>query len=320
MNAADTWLPGDSVIPFSAFEPLITAFKNALTKVGIAVTPGGELDRLCDLTLRLARGELGRTERQSAETLESIAGLVTFARKVLRISSHSDFAELTDHLRLLESGKIKLNAPDTDPDTEGPKLFELLIALSVFPIGSKITLDDPAGGSQGTNPDVLADVDHQRWAFACKLLYGQIGLTVKRATEKGIDQIERSAATKGVVVISINNLLDHAAIRGDITRGWASIDEPIRLMRETVDLKKEQLKNEFSEADLKALFAGKKAQPVIVLYAHALAIVKSALDERPIPALIRFLSAIPFGDTSGASIVLNRLNLALQDQPDIVQA
>jgi len=220
------------VIPFSDFEPLTNAFKNALSKLRIAIAPDGELNRLCDLTLRLARGELSQTERQSADALEDIAGFVTFARKVVRIFSHRDFLELTDHMRMLESGKIKLNAPDTDPNTEGPKLFELLIALSVFPIGSNIKLDDPAGGSQGTNPDVLADVGHQSWAFACKLLYGQRGLTVKRATAKGIDQIERSAAAKGVVVISINNLLDHAAIRGDISKGWASITEPIQLMRD----------------------------------------------------------------------------------------
>jgi len=307
------------VIPFNAFEPLTAALKNALSKAGIAITPGGELDRLCDLTIRLARGELSQTERQRADALESIAGFVTFARKIARISFHNDFPELTDHLRRLESGKIKLNTPDTDPKTEGPKLFELLIALSVFPIGSNIKLDDPAGGSQGTNPDVLADVGHQRWAFACKLLYGQMGLTVKRATEKGIDQIERSPATKGVVVISINNLLDHAAIRGDITRGWGSIDEPLQLMRDTVERKREQLKGEFSEADLKALFVGKKAEPVILLYSHALAIVRSAVDDRPIPALIRFLSSMTFGDVSTASTTLNRLNLALQDQPDIAQ-
>lgn len=123
-----------------------------------------------------------------------------------------------------------------------------------------------------------------------------------------------------MVVININNLLDHAAIRGDISKGWASITEPIQLMRDIVDRKREQLMNDFSEVDLKALFNGKKAEPAILLYAHALSVVKSAVDDRPIPALIRFLSAIPFGDISTASITFNRLNLALQDQPDIAQA
>ncbi len=108
------------MIPFSDFEPLTNAFKNALSKLRIAIAPDGELNRLCDLTLRLARGELSQTERQSADALEDIAGFVTFARKVVRIFSHRDFLELTDHMRMLESGKIKLNAPDTDPNTKDP--------------------------------------------------------------------------------------------------------------------------------------------------------------------------------------------------------
>src|SRR5258708_39702928 len=110
MTTGDSWLPGDAVIPFSAFEPLTAAFNNALRNAGVAITPGGELDGLCDLTLRLASVALSRAERQRADALESIAGFVTFARKVGRISTHIDFPEFTDHLRLLESRKRKLNS------------------------------------------------------------------------------------------------------------------------------------------------------------------------------------------------------------------
>jgi len=320
MTSSDAWQPRDRVVPFSSFEPLVGEFRNSLTKIGIAISPGGALDKLCDLTVRLARRMLSQSEQESPEALEGIAGFITFAAKVVEVSAHTDFAQLTDHLKLLESGKIKINSPDTDHKKEGPKLFELLMALSAFHIGSNIKLDDPAGGSQGTNPDILADIDKQRWGIACKLLYGSIGLTVKRATEKGIDQIERCAATTGVVVLSLNNLLDHTAIRGDITQGWPGIDKPLQLMRDTVELKKKQLKAEFSDVELNGLFAGKKALPVILLYTHAMTVVKSAVDSRPIPTLLRFLSQIPFGDTSAGIITLTRLNLSLQDQPDMAQS
>ena len=319
MTSGDAWLRNDVIIPFSDLEPLIDNFKNALAKVGVTVLPGTILDHLCELTLRLARGTLTPAEQLSCETLESIAGLVTFAKKVVRVLSHKDFAELTDHLKLLESGKIKLNAPDTSPNEEGPKLFELLIALSVFSIGSNVKLDDPSGGSRGTNPDVLADIDGQLWGVACKLLYGPHGQTLKRAAAKGIEQIEKCAATTGVVVISINNLLDHAAIRGDVTLGWPSLADPLKLMVDMVERKKTQLQNEVSPGDLNSLFVGKKAQPVIILYAHSMALVRSAVNGRPIPALIRFLSGIPFGDLSASVVTLNRLNLSLQDLPDMAQ-
>ena len=67
MTHSDTWLPGDMVIPFSTFEPLIEGFKNALAKAGITISPGGGLEKLCDLTLRLMRGTLSQSERQSTE-------------------------------------------------------------------------------------------------------------------------------------------------------------------------------------------------------------------------------------------------------------
>jgi hypothetical protein len=229
---------------------------------------------------------------------------------------HPDFGELTEHFKLLVDGRITLNEACTDPTSGTARLFELLVALAVLRIGTDVEADDPIHSSQGTNPDVLANIGVNRWGFACKLLYSLTGKALHRAVKKGVDQIEKSNAVTGVVIVSLNNLLDYSSILGDVANGglgWPTIQEPLDLMKKLVDEKKAQLGREVQANKLDALFRGKKAQPVIVLYTHAVTLVMSAVGPHPLPALLRFLSGIPLGDSSTAAATLENLNRSLQD-------
>ncbi len=114
------------------------------------------------------------------------------------------------------------------------------------------------------------------------MLYGSSGKTLHDAVEKGIDQIQKSPATTGVVIVNINNPVDYLAILpncGGITEPWSSLEQPLGLMRSAVDHKRQQLMAEIDVDYLtNTLFHGKKACPLIVVYAHAATAVQSAVE------------------------------------------
>src|SRR5207245_2399261 len=72
------------------------------------------------------------------------------------------------------------------------------------------------------NPDVLSTFDGVRWGFACKVLNSPTfsPLTMFERLSDGIEQIEKSPAQVGCVVLNFKNVIDH-------NRTW-----PIRNPRE----------------------------------------------------------------------------------------
>ncbi|MCC6265902.1 MAG: hypothetical protein IT169_20200 [Bryobacterales bacterium] len=317
MTFADAWMPGDRLIPFSSLEALVASFRSILASTDAQIPPGSELDGLCSLTVRLARGELSERERHETGVIRRVGGFLPFLEKVVDTAGHPSFSALSEHFKLLANGDFTLNETSNDSRGPTPKLFELLMALSVLRIGTNVEVDDPERSSKGRNPDVLTDIDGQRWGIACKVLYGSSGKTLHDAVEKGIDQVQKSPAAAGVVVVNINNLVDYAAIlrdRDGTIEPWPSLEQSLSLMHASVDKKRQQLVDEIDVDYLtNTLFHGKKAWPVIVLYAHAATAVKSAIAPYPLPTLLRFLSAIPLGEAHGATFILDRLNRSLQD-------
>lgn len=134
-------------------------------------------------------------------------------RKVMQIEDHPCFDELWPHLLLLlGDGNIALNLWNPSTDADANKIFELYLALLLAPLTDQLELDDPVRSSGGKNPDVIAQLDGFRWAFACKVMHSPSPKTFLDRVREGIDQIQRSNADKGIVVISLKNLLPHDEI------------------------------------------------------------------------------------------------------------
>lgn len=134
-------------------------------------------------------------------------------RKVMRVKDHPSFDELWPHLMLLlGDGNIALNLWNPSTDADANKVFELYLALLLAPLSDRLELDDPVRSSGGNNPDVIAQLDGSRWALACKVMHSPSPKTFLDRVREGIDQIRRSKADKGIVVISLKNLLSHDEI------------------------------------------------------------------------------------------------------------
>jgi len=131
-------------------------------------------------------------------------------RKVLRAKNHPRFDQLWPHiLLLLGNANIALNIWNPKEDQDANKIFELYMALVLAPLCPDLEPEDPKQSAAGKNPDVIAQLDGARWAFACKVMHTDSAETFLQNVRKGVDQIQKSDAEKGIVVISLKNQLPH---------------------------------------------------------------------------------------------------------------
>lgn len=131
-------------------------------------------------------------------------------RKVMRAKNHPSFEQLWKHvLLLLDNTNIALNVWNPSVDQDANKVFELYMALVLAPLCTDLELEDPKRSGGGKNPDVIALLNDVRWAFACKVMHTDSAETFLQNVRKGVDQIQKSNAQKGIVVISLKNQLPH---------------------------------------------------------------------------------------------------------------
>jgi hypothetical protein len=136
--------------------------------------------------------------------------LADMLRKVLRIAGHPRFDRIWPHvLLLLGNTNTALNVWNRKEDQDANKIFELYMALVLAPLCPDLELEDPKHSAGGKNPDVIAPLNGSRWAFACKVMHSASPNAFIQRVREGVKQIQDSDAEKGIVVISLKNLLQH---------------------------------------------------------------------------------------------------------------
>jgi hypothetical protein len=150
------------------------------------------------------------TKRDHRNAWRQAIALADILRKVLRVAGHPRFDQIWPHLLLLlGKSNIALNVWNPKEDQDANKVFELYMALVLAPLCSDLELEDPKHSASGKNPDVIASLNGSRWAFACKVMHSPSPNAFIQRVREGIKQIQRSNADKGVVVVSLKNLLPH---------------------------------------------------------------------------------------------------------------
>lgn len=211
----------------------------------------------------------------------SFAGLADLTKLLLAVDGHPSFDALLPHLRLLNDGRVLLNDPAPATDQVANKLFELYIGALSMLCGSDVSLDDPVSAS-GLNPDVLASFNGDAWGIACKVLHGSHPQTLIDLIESGLDQIDRSPATTGAVVVNVKNRINHDRYWPPATRNpdgststqaYAALSEPLNGLVREVQAIGANLLSHTDRSALDALFVGRRSIPAFVLWAHTTAIV-----------------------------------------------
>ena len=298
------------------------AFEALLRQRGLSVAHGSVLERVILDVFAITYG-LGRSEVNSGEFAKSLAGFGDLARLVLRVKDHPSFEALLPHLRMLNDGEVRQTTWSPASDQVANKLFELYVGCLAMRCGTNIKLDDPFE-SHGDTPDVLATFGQLRWGIACKVVHGTHPQSVLNLVASGIDQIDRSEATTGLVIVSLKNRIDHnyywPPTEFDHTGearvpAFRTIDEPMQgIEYDTVQLGKELLAHA-TESDIAAMFRGHKSIPAFTFWAQTTAMVVN--DDRTIVTCPHLFNTQVFGAIPvHHQRVLECLVAGLRDKPD----
>lgn len=201
-------------------EQFVDDFEILLKCKNIKIRVGSELERIClnikflaDQQQNLDALILG-TGHDLRNRLCEAVGALWLMRKLLERKDHPDFHKCISHLAVLngevdrfgiDRGQVAPNVPPLNFDPTWNKTFELLIALAAMGIGSNLELDDPTR-STGLNPDVLVNLP-PLWGFAAKSLTSQHPQQAFEHIEKGVDQIEKSPAQRGCVLLNLSSIV-----------------------------------------------------------------------------------------------------------------
>lgn len=319
--------PGET----SSFDQIsrdVAAFEGLLNRLGITIAIGSPLERMAFDLLDLKR------KQHELHTLDAVRdiridyrpalGLYDIVRRIIDLQNVPGFSVLIDHLRLLNRGTVAQNVT-ARTDQVSAKIFELLVGLICLKVGTDVEMDHPVT-SYGDNPDILVTVNGQRWGFACKVLSGNSPLTFFDRLEEGIDQIERSPATKGCVVFNMKNQIDHdrtwpllneteyrSGAETPTFGAWRNVDNVVALLLELGETRQAELVKANSPLLVDQLFAGKKAIPGALLFLQtATAVQSNEIPSRPVMTTAGVFQLLNLGAISGADwLVLNSLNDAM---------
>ncbi len=211
-------------------------------------------------------------------------GTLSMMQLVLKRAAHADFPALLPHLRLMGDGDLAPTTKARVTDQNSNKLFELRLALACMEHGTGLQMDDPIRSSDGSNPDVLCTMpDRQKWGFACKVPHSNNPTTLFERFAEGVEQIERSSADVGFVVLSLKNLIPHEELiprldrRADGTPLYGAHptkEQPLRLLKRAIIARVEGMKREVSEETVADHLRGKKAMPAVLVAVDEVVLLK----------------------------------------------
>jgi hypothetical protein len=294
------------LISIAEVEARADAFERVLREHEISIQCGSALEHGL-LLLHEMRHRHENTSKQAASRtmsydVQEAMGIFHFVQLVIRNAANREFFKLVSHLKQLNKGEVALTKRSRVTDQTSNKLFELAVALAVMEHGTELQIDEPVRSSGGTNPDVLARMaDNLLWGFACKVSHGASSQTLFDLIIHGIEQIERSPADKGIVIVSFKNKIPHEhllpileidAAGMPVLGVHANLNQVVQLMRDFVVQSVETMVNEVGRGAIWEKIRSRKALPGVLVHVLAGVGIQTQLGVAPAPIgffeLVRF--------------------------------
>lgn len=198
----------------------LSEFDKLLAQYGIAYDKNKIYYRSAYRVLEMLEAHKKKIELNEHEDIRPLIreaiGLNDFLVKILSVKDLANFKLLIPHLRKIAKGSLAQTVSATFKDQDAVsvhhsnKLFELYLACLALPEFDNLVLDDP-DNAKGNNPDLLFDVNGRNWGIAAKVLHTE-GIkpeSIYKNWDKGSDQIEKSSADRGLVIISLRNIIEY---------------------------------------------------------------------------------------------------------------
>lgn len=310
---------------YSEFENFLNLFKRIFSDNGIIIESKSKLSEICDTIPELVKcykdKEYQKRIDNPKEFFGNILGFWIFLRKIINLSNHRDFVKLKPHLSLLASKEFNQNEKKGHEDATS-KIFELLFALILLQAGcDDLDIDSPTK-SKGNNPDILVTWKGERWGFACKTVYSLSEKTFFDNIKKGIDQIQKSEADKGYVVINFRNIINHNfwGCQNNLNKNSEdsyvayNLNYIVEKILTEVSEKENKTITEIGKKNILNAYIDKKASFGFIAFCSTIATM--APSGELIPAEISMLVHCRFGenDFNDDLCFLNQINEALHDR------
>lgn len=207
---------GGQRLTFEQMQERVFEFDKVIAGIGVDVLANSPLQKACLDAITLVDLKIdpskGNPKDDVRPLVRPILGLWSLVNKTLRLYQKPGFEAFRAHFQMLTEGIVWQNERYVVRDQASDKIFELMFGLSVFEVCTTIEVDDPVNSSAGKNPDIIADIQGDRWGFACKVVSGDSAAALIQNLGKAIDQIEVSSATVGIPVINFRDLIPHDSL------------------------------------------------------------------------------------------------------------
>lgn len=313
--------PDSDYYSFESIQNLVCDFEALLKAHDINIANGSDLERVClnvyDLVEKWKNPLLRDPKIDIRRYFSEIMGLRDLLIKIVKNHKHPSFRKIIPHLKLMNSSSVPQNTKSLITDQGSNKVFELFMAAICMQITENIELDDP-NFSKGENPDIIAEIDNQKWGFACKVMHSSSIKTLWDRLKEGVSQIENSKVEKGIVIINLKNILNHEEM-------WPIIGEdggePIFKAYENLSIIEQKLQNYgneikinilnlVDEKDLESILRHKKSLPgFLLLLQTGITVLQNNLT---LPTNLSMFNFIKFGECDIS--ILGNLNLALHNR------
>lgn len=313
---------------FDASEELIYEFEALLKSQSLVIEKDSDLEQVLLAVLEVNaknKKEIAHNNEIDIRDLFSDqVGIVDFASKIVKHKYHKDFQQLIPHLRLLNSSNTStLTKKSRVTDSGNNKLLELYIALLCMSFADDVFLDDP-DESKGDNPDVMFTYKGMKWAIACKALHTTNEKSLFDTIEKGTDQINKSDAHFGIVLVNFKNIIDRDEIwpmyylseaKGDNAPEFGTFpttDTPTKKLANYGNVYLKKLQDTIGQENLIKLSSSGKCPPGFLIFLQAVTGV--LVNGLPTATLLKTFNCIQFDSFPNRYVeIAENLNKAMHD-------
>lgn len=277
--------------PFDTSEQEIFDFEQLLKANDLSIQKGSDLEKISIAVLEANakyKKEIKHNNNTDIRLLFSdVAGIIDFVKQILKHKNHPDFNQVIPHLHLLNTASTAtMTTKSKVMDAGNNKLMELYIALLCMSFATNVRLDHP-DNSKGDNPDIMFEFKNKKWTIACKALHSAKEKTLYDTIEKGTEQINKSSADKGIVIVNFKNIIDREQIWPIINQEqvdkngeepifacFPNLDIPLGILSTYGNEYQKKLIETIELENLKNLSKSKKCPPGFLIFLQALTAVQ----------------------------------------------
>jgi hypothetical protein len=317
------------LISYEAYEDEIEKLMKLLHALGIPIPDNAQLLEEAVEAFKFLYYATFAEERSADPTIEKArihVGLRDLATKINKAWSKAGSEAIRPHLERMVQGAVRMNEKSSILDDAANKTSELYVGCLALGCGWPVSLDDPAGSSGGTNPDVILARCGHRWSIAVKTIHGEPSQTIFGNIAGAARQIERSG-TIGIPFINLKNRIDQSALMPE-GKVYTEVEEANSTLRDAMVPIIQLLRDDIVDQDWLDTFKDKRARPVVAFMAQAVTSFRDA-NFKEIFVPIRQVTALtvpplPKGQTQLHGLDLEALKLVvelneeLQDAPTAI--